>query len=187
MAPAGRPPTQAVQNVVGDETCSAISGTFKEGGLITRDGGRITEVGASAHSLLSGCHSPKECRWPVLRKSPGFFSIHATLETGFRAELQDSKSQVFGVLKLPPTRLSCTNDGLAIELHNGMAKDGPGAWTIGYEKLTVVLMKQSDGTLVAKRERKRFDLFWFGLPFVSGDGFWLLYEPSPGNASTSGH
>lgn len=149
-------------------------------GEISRNGTPISGQSKSdaMYSMLQGCHNPKSCHWPFYSgNEPTTFKVRSSSLQGFNAELFNQNGQSLGSITLPPSRVRCTNEGLMVWLHHGMAQDGAGAWTIGYERLMLVLTTLPNGQLLAKRTQKRFDVFWFGLPLVSEEGFWFVFDP----------
>ncbi len=182
MSPAGRPPIDSALLPNAQSQCSPLEGIFSASGAPSRDGAPTRQDGqsgnTSTYAMLKGCHEPNSCHLPSYRgEGPTTFSVKSSPQFGFKAELFGSNRQSLGVIQLPNSRVSCTDEGLTVVLHHGMAQDGPGAWTIGHEKLTVVLARLPNGKLLAKRTQKRFDVFWFGLPLSSEEGLWFTFDP----------
>ena len=181
--PAGRAPADVGMNFHNNEQCTKIIGTFSSNAKGFRNGVQLTHLENQVRGesitighLVSGCHEPSECRWPLMRKSAAYFNLQVGTDEGLRIELFDSEKSSLGLLQLPASRMACTNHGLTATLHNGLAQDGAGAWTIGHEKLTIDLVATPEGKLVARRTSERFDVFWFGLPVSSEEGAWFIFE-----------
>lgn len=72
---------------------------------------------------------------------------------------------------------ACKQDGAHVDLYAGIPSEGPGAWSIAYEKRELILNRAEDGALVVRRFVPRLDMVLLLVPIPSAEGTWFRFTP----------
>jgi hypothetical protein len=162
------------------ETCSGLTGTYKDDGSQMGFGCSSANCKARLSEVLDGESGNSSHK---LRPAPPY-KIEA-VQIDFANENIEFKFLVDGkiidtyVFDSKAKSYVCNIDGANVDQFAGVPSQGPGAWTLAIEKKSLVLNRAQDGALVVRRYVPRLDLLFAVIPIPSAEGTWFRFPIAP--------